>query len=116
MKKQQLMDLLVAIEGDPDILLWDSARGNWQDIAPVITGSTLVRETLDHYTDMYRMELCLDQQNTNAQISDDDLKELKSDYCKHVVWEHDHQVSQERIDRGYYQQKAVAFINAVREK
>ena len=45
MTKNQLLDLLNAIPGDPEIVVWNGYVGDWMSLEDTLTESALVRET-----------------------------------------------------------------------
>ncbi len=52
MKKSQLMELLLQVEGDPEILLWNGIVGDYMDIRPKLTPITLTKLSEPAYQEL----------------------------------------------------------------
>jgi hypothetical protein len=69
MKKNKLIELLQAIDGNPDIYLWNGFVEDWVDINPNFTEDYLVKQSIDHKLNCLKMEWCRD--NNTFEIPDD---------------------------------------------
>lgn len=110
MKKSKLIEMLSAIEGDPDILLWNGLVGDWMDIDKVVE-SELVKMTLEYYLEMCRLETCHDLRDWTYQMPPDEVKELTARYKK-FQYETNRYVTLEDINEKRYKRKRVMYIDA----
>lgn len=56
MKKEQLILLLQTIEGNPDILIWNSLVSDYMDICPKLIDTELVKESKQHFLKCVELE------------------------------------------------------------
>lgn len=108
MKKDKLIALLQSIDGNPDILIWNGLVGDYQDIDELVEGS-LVKQTYNHYAETVRLQECLDRQDWQYQLLEDELKELKENY-KSFEWEFNDYVTEEDIKKKNYREKTVFLL------
>jgi len=113
MRKSKLIELLNAIEGNPEIKLWNGYVGDWMDVDDALVPATLVKQTFDHYVEMVRLERCRDLRNWDIQLSDEEVAELKR-YYKRLQWECNQFVDEEDVKEKRYSQKNIIYINAKR--
>jgi hypothetical protein len=82
MKKNKLIELLQAIDGNPDIYLWNGFVGDWVDINPNFTEDYLVKQSIDHKLNCLKMEWCRD--NNTFEIPDNVVVSL-SEYANKLA-------------------------------
>ena len=74
MTKNQLIEELQKIDGDPEISLWNGFVGDYQPVGEIqVMG--LKKERLEHIEDMLRMELCRDKDS--FELTDDEESYVK---------------------------------------
>lgn len=112
MKKSKLIALLNAVEGDPEIKLWNGLVRDWVDIDAKVIPMDLVRMTEAYFLESCRMEACIDRRDWDYQIPLDEVAEIKKDYKKNNRWEDNPYVTQEDIDNKRYAVKTVHVIQA----
>ena len=111
MKKSKLIELLQNIKGNPDIMLWNGIVGDVVDLTPNLVEVGLVKETLEHYLEMCRIEGCIDRKDWSYQMPHDEVERLKKNY-KTFKYEENQYVYKEDIDKGNYKQKIVYVLDA----
>lgn len=111
MKKNKLIELLSAIPGNPDVVLWNGMAGDWMDIGKLVEGD-LVKQTFPHYAEMCRIEDCIDAKDWSIKFSDEKLKELEQQWRRNVNWEYNQYVTLEDAMNKRYSMKKVYFIDA----
>lgn len=47
MKKSELIEMLSKLDGDPELLIWNSFVGDWHDVQ-IVKGHKLVKHSLEH--------------------------------------------------------------------
>ena len=113
MKKSKLMKMLSEIEGDPDILLWDGAVGDWLDIDKSFIESDLVKMTFGYYLRCIESErIRYGNKTPDYIIPKEEYPELKKNYNKDQVWEDNKFVSVCDIQDKKYTKKSVIMINS----
>lgn len=115
MKKSKLIALLNAIEGDPEIKLWNGLVQDWVDIDAKVMPMDLVRMTEAYFLETCRMEECIDRRDWDYQFPQDEVAELKKSYKKNCKWEDNRYVTQEDLDKKRYSVRTVQVIQAKRK-
>ena len=110
MKKNDLIKKLQGIKGNPDIVLWNGFVGDYQHIAEPTEGD-LVKETLENYLEMCRLETARDAKDWDLQLPPDEVEELKGSY-RDFKYEHNNYITQEDIREGRYKKKRVIYLPA----
>jgi hypothetical protein len=110
MKKSKLIELLNALPGDPDVLLWNGMVGDWMDIGKLVQ-SDLVKMTLESYLKACRYEACQDAGNWEVQLSEEEISELTKRH-RAFQYESNNYVTEEDIKQKRYMSKKVVFIDA----
>lgn len=89
MKKSKLIELLQAIEGDPDIKLWNGFVGDWADIDSTFVEQELVKESWEHKYKYLVFEWQKDNEIFNPPpiIVDEQLRVLAKKQFKQQQWE-----------------------------
>lgn len=113
MKKNDLIELLNNIEGNPEIKLWNGYVGDFMDIDKVVP-SDLVKITFNFYVEMCRLERCMDtgEDRKTFVFSHDEMVELRKCYKKHYDWEFNEYVTDEDIAKKKYSKKSIMILNA----
>ena len=111
MRKNDLIEILQRVPGNPEVVLWNGYVGDYMHIAGVVE-SDLVKMTESHYLETCRLEACVDQRIWDFQFSQDELDRLKKSYRKVCNWETGEFVTQRDIDSERYKRKRVLYINA----
>jgi hypothetical protein len=83
-RKDKLIQLLQAIEGNPEIKLWNGMVGDWMDINKLQEGY-LYKESLAHYLESCRIETCVDNNDWSYQQSPEEISRLTK-YHKTFQW------------------------------
>lgn len=112
MKKSKLIELLNALEGDPDIVLWNGMVGDWMDISPKLIQGELVKQTFNTFCSRVEYEEKRTKNDWDHTLKAEDMAELKSCYKKNYNWEMNDFVTLEDIKEKRYQVKKVLFLNA----
>lgn len=110
MKKSKLIALLNAIEGDPDMVLWNGIVGDWMNVGSIVKGE-LVKQTLEHYLEMCRLQDCQERKDWDYQMPAEEIDRLKKFY-KTFDYETNPYVSEEDIKLKRYKKKTIYFIDA----
>jgi hypothetical protein len=95
MRKDKLIALLEAIEGNPEILLWNGMVGDWMDISEAVEGRLVKRTLKDHMTGFKR----------------GDEKIAQRTY-RNLQWESNEFVTNEDIKNKFYKKKKVVYLDA----
>lgn len=112
MKKNDVIDMLQKLEGNPEIVLWNGFVGDYQHIDSVPAEGILVKQTLAHYLEMCRLQDCVDRNDRNYQMSADEVERLKKMYKKVCKWEENQFVTLEDIKAKRYSMKKVFYVQA----
>ena len=115
MKKSKLIEMLNRLEGDPEIKLWNGMVGDWMDISKELVPSDLVKQTLEHWLEMCRIEACKDRQDRDYQLPAEEVARLKKDYNKVNTWELNPFVTLEDVKEKRYKLKNIYILNAKRK-
>lgn len=110
MKKSKLIALLNSIEGDPDMVLWNGIVGDWMNVGSIVKGE-LVKQTLEHYLEMCRLQDCQERKDWDYQMPAEEIDRLKKFY-KTFDYETNPYVSEEDIKLKRYKKKTIYFIDA----
>lgn len=111
MKKSKLIELLLKLDGDPEVLLWNGFVSDWVDIGTVIEYD-LVKQTFEDYCRRVEYEEKRNRLSWEYKLSEEEVKSLKKHYRKVCKWEVNEFVDEEQIQNKYYRRKRVVFINA----
>ena len=109
MRKNDLIKLLQTIEGNPDIVLWNSIVGDYQNISTKLVEGDLVKKTLKCYLEHNRMVRCLEENDWQYQLTNEEVEYLTNIY-KTFDYEQDNYVTQEDIKEKRYRKKRVVYI------
>lgn len=112
MKKSKLIEMLNALPGDPEIKLWNGMVGDWMDISPALVPSDLVKETLDHWLEMCRLEECVDRRDWTYQMPAEEIADLTKRYPKVHKWELNPYVTLDDVKKKHYNLKKIFILNA----
>lgn len=114
MKKNDLIAMLNGIEGNPEMVLWNGFVGDYQHIDNKPVEGRLVKQTLDHYLEMCRLQDCRDRKDPNYQPPAEEIEELKKLYKKVCKWEENQYVKPDDIVAKRYSAKKIFYIQAKR--
>jgi hypothetical protein len=112
MKKSKLIEMLNAVPGDPDIKLWNGMVGDWMEIDPKLVPQDLVKETLEHWLEMCRLEECIDREDWKYQMPAEEVARLTANYPKLHKWEMNPYVSMEDVKKKNYKLKKIMILQA----
>jgi hypothetical protein len=112
MKKSKLIEMLNALPGDPDIKLWNGMVGDWMEVDPVLVEQVIVRETLEHWLEMCRLEECRDRNDWSYQMPAEKVERLTKNYTKVHSWDINDYVTPEDIKAKRYAQKKILLLQA----
>lgn len=111
MKKNKLIEILNAIEGNPDIVLWNGMVGDWMDINTKLVPGYLVKQTLSYYREMYRLQRCSEEQNWDYTLTESEEQHILENY-KGFDWEENSFVYEDDIKEKRYKKKNILYIDA----
>ena len=112
MKKSKLIEMLNRLEGDPEIKLWNGMVGDWMDIDRELVPSDLVKQTLEHWLEMCRIDDCRDRRDWDYQLPAEEVVRLKKDYNRVNTWELNPFVTLEDVKEKRYKLKNIYILNA----
>lgn len=110
MKKSKLIELLSALPGDPDIKLWNGMVGDWMEIDPVLVHQDLVKQTLEHWLEMCRLEDCSERKDWDYQIPKEEVDRLTKNYNSVHQWEMNPYITLEDIKKKHYKMKKILLL------
>lgn len=110
MKKSKLIELLNKLEGDPDIKLWNGMVGDWMEISPELVPQDLVKQNLDHWLEMCRLEDCHDRKDWNYQMPKEEVERLTKNYPKLHQWEMNPYITMEDVKEKRYKMKKILLL------
>ena len=110
MRKNDLINILEAIEGNPEIHLWN---GYVQDYQPIgnVHAVDLYKYTKEHYIEMCRLEKCIDKQDWNFQFTEDMVEILSKNFDRVCKWEMNGYVTEDDIKSKRWKRKKVYLIS-----
>lgn len=111
MKKNDLIKKLQAIEGNPEIVLWNGMVGDWMPIGK-LTECYQTRMTRTYWINAIEMEMKIDARNFDVKMTEDEKQRLIAKYPKSVSWECNEGITEEDIKAGRHQCRRVVFIDA----
>lgn len=109
MRKNDLIKLLQAIEGNPDIVLWNGIVGDYQNISTKLVEGELYKQTFEDYFESFRKERCVKENNAKYTLTDKEVNYLTNRY-KTFDYEQKDFVRQEDIKEKRYRKKRVVYI------
>ena len=107
MRKNDLIKKLQAMEGNPEIMLWNGLVGDFVPIGH-IGDADLVKQTKDNYMKIAMWR----NQRDGVQPDTEYLKELEQTYQRVCKYELNRFVTQEHVKAGYYKKKRIMYIDA----
>lgn len=114
MKKNDLIELLNNIRGNPDIMLWNGLVEDFMDIGE-LSETYLVKQTFDHYVAIVELEEKCTRNDLDFHYSEEAVKDLRSSYRKYVRWESNSYVTEEDVSSKRYNKKLIIAIDAKRK-
>ena len=115
MKKSKLIALLNALPGDPDIKLWNGMVGDWMEIDSTLVAQSLVKQTLEHWLEMCRLENCRDHNDWDYQMPAEEVARLTKSYSKLHKWEMNPYITLEDVKAKRYSTKKVFIMQSKRK-
>ena len=112
MKKSKLIEMLNKLEGDPEIKLWNGMVGDWMDISTELVPSDLVKETLEHWLEMCRLEECIERKDWQYQMPKEEVERLTKNYPKLHKWELNPYITLEDVKKKHYRLKKIFILQA----
>ena len=109
MRKNDLIKQLQAIEGNPEVVLWNGYVGDYMHIDTLVK-SDLVKVELKYWLDSCRLEDCIDRGDMNYRPPGHEVKELERRYRTELEYQIDEYVTEEDIKSKKYKRKSVVFI------
>ena len=107
MRKNQLIEYLQSIPGNPEVLLWNAFVQDWHSIKPCVT--KLTKLTKDYFMESCRLERCIDMQDFTYQLTEYEKKEAEQSYDNHC-YEFNDFVEKADLKRKRFKQKQVVMI------
>ena len=111
MRKNTLIEKLQALEGNPQVVLWNGFVQDYVDIGDMVT-FPLYKMSLSYYLEVCRLEHCRDIDDWSYQPSEERLEYLKRKYKEVVDWKANDYITDEDLKAGRYTQKKVFVIDA----
>jgi hypothetical protein len=113
MKKSKLIEMLNALDGDPEIKIWNGYVGDFMDLDPTPVPVRLVKMTESYLLEMVRLEQCIDAgaDRTTFKLSDAEIADTKRCYKQYHDWEHNQFVTDEDIKKKSYKAQTVIMLN-----
>jgi hypothetical protein len=115
MKKSKLIAMLNALPGDPDIKLWNGMVGDWMEIDPTLVAQELVKQTLEHWLEMCRLQDCRDRNDWDYQMPAEEVARLTKSYSKLHKWEMNPYITLEDVKAKRYSTKKVLIMQSKRK-
>lgn len=112
MKKNQLIELLQQLPGNPEIKLWNGLVGDWMDIGQLVE-SELVKHSVDYFRKGIRHDLLRDGVPAD-QINEQELESDANECARKSAWEFPNQFLQEERYADWYgkNRKKIYLIEA----
>lgn len=111
MKKNDLIQLLNGIKGNPDIILWNGMVGDYMNIKGLKEGD-LVKQSFAHYENMRELDLCRKAKSFDHKPTPEESSQIKGDYRRVISWETNPYATLEDIKTKRYLKKRVVYIEA----
>lgn len=112
MKKSKLIEMLNAIDGNPEIKLWNGFVGDWVDIDTKLVPHTLVRMKQEYWLESCRIQDAVKRKDWTYQMPAEKLAYLKKQYTTVCQWEDNQFVTQEDIDLKRYAARKVQIMQS----
>jgi hypothetical protein len=110
MKKSKLIEMLNALPGNPDIKLWNGMVGDWMEIDPVLVHQDLVKQSLEHWLEMCRLEDCREHKDWDYQMPAEEVARLTKSYNRVHQWEMNPYVTLDQIKKKQYKMKPILLM------
>ena len=113
MKKNDLIEMLSKIDGNPEIKIWNGYVEDFMDLDPKPVPVRLVKMTEDYLLEMVRLEQCMDAGADRAtfKLSDAEIADTKRCYKQYHDWEHNQFVTDQAIKDKSYKARKVIMLN-----
>lgn len=108
MRKNDLINLLENIEGNPEIKLWNGFVRDWQDIDKTPVTIAIFKHSLDSYINTARMSGYA-YRKAPRELSPQDVEELRKSY-KNINYEINPFVTEEDVKLGRYKKKKIILL------
>jgi hypothetical protein len=82
------------------------------EIDPKLVPQDLVKETLEHWLEMCRLEECIDREDWKYQMPAEEVARLTANYPKLHKWEMNPYVSMEDVKKKNYKLKKIMILQA----
>jgi hypothetical protein len=112
MKKNDLIKILVAIEGNPEIVLWNGFVEDVVAIEPKVVTVRLTKMSRDYWFQSVLREEQRDKEDWTFQYTEHEKAAIYKSYNKNVKWELNDFVTYEDIDSGKYLEKYVKVVQS----
>lgn len=110
MKKSKLIELLNALEGDPEIVLWNGYVEDWQDIDKDLADADQVKMTREYFIQTIEWESQIDRKDWDYTLPESEVEVLKKSYRRDVEWQVSAYVSEQDIKEKRYKSRRVVYI------
>ena len=113
MKKNDLIEMLSKIDGNPEIKLWNGYVGDYMDLGEVVP-SNIVKMRFEFFLEMCRLEHCMDTgaDRKTYSFTHEEIAELRKNYKDNYGWEFNEYVTEEDIKSKKYSSKTIMILNA----
>lgn len=111
MRKNDLIKKLQEIKGNPEVMLWNGLVADFVPIGNMV-GCSLVKQTLEHYLEMCRLQRCKRKDDWDFQFSVDELQEYYQSYKQYIEWEENRYITEDDIVGKRYKKKNILAIDA----
>ena len=111
MKKHDLIDLLLKIDGNPEIVLWNGFVGDYQHISSDMQEDYLTKLSFESYLIGVEANKSRDTGVWPITLSEEEIAEARRRY-KSQPYEYNEFIDSEDIKSGRYKKKRVIFLQA----
>ena len=108
--KDELLEILSKIDGNPEIVLWNGFVSDYQHIDNV-QGATLVKQSFAKYCRSVENECIVDKKDINYTIPNSEIPRLRENWESHQ-WELNPYVTEAEISSGAYESRLVLVVTA----
>lgn len=113
MKRSKLVEFLNSLDGNPDILLWNSHTNDYADIADDFDVRQLVKISLDAYIQYVEDSRKNESKQKDFKLSEDEIKYLTKLYNEQQDWEINPWVTDDEVANEIYTTKQVLLLKPV---
>lgn len=110
MRKNDLINLLSTIDGNPEIMLWNGFVGDCTPISRNLVPHDLVKMSKDYFLKTCEIEQKVNRKDWDYKFSESEVEDYLQSYKKNYTWEADQFVTDEDIKEKRYNKKKVILL------